>query len=426
MSATTDIMARHPADPGGRERIGPRLLLYSHDGMGLGHTRRNLAIATAVRELAPAAVVLLVTGIDEVHRLSLTDNVSILKLPGLTKIANDQYEGRGMPIPIAEFWRLRSALLVTAVKKFRPAVLLADKHPFGAKGELRAAIHALRAAGGKVCLGLRDILDTPAHVVSEWNRYYLYGRISTHHDRVLVYGQQNVFDPVKEYDFPGPLAELTRYLGYVTVTRERDVSDDGVIPLLAGVPRDRPVVLASAGGGEDGFAMLHTFIRAAAGAPWHGIVLAGLLASDKDREALRKLATEAGVTFYTFLTQYTDWLDAVGALVCMGGYNSLVEAMAHATPTVCVPRVTPRSEQLLRATAFERLGLLNTVPPEQLNVERLREQVRAALAISRPQLRDRVRDVLCLDGARQTASQLLELAAMKPVQTEVVDARQVS
>src|SRR2546422_320568 len=114
-----------------------RFLFYSHDAQGLGHTRRNLAIATALGNLSPDAAGLLVTGIHEVHRLGLPDNVSVLKLPGLRKVANEQYESRSLRIGAPDFWELRSSLLTSAVWSFRPDVVLADKHPLGAKGELR-------------------------------------------------------------------------------------------------------------------------------------------------------------------------------------------------------------------------------------------------------------------------------------------------
>src|ERR1041384_4600216 len=78
---------------------GPRLLLYSHDGHGLGHTRRNLAIAAAITELAPDAAVLIVTGTNEVHRLGVPTRVSVLKLPGWRKIGNERNAGRGPNAP---------------------------------------------------------------------------------------------------------------------------------------------------------------------------------------------------------------------------------------------------------------------------------------------------------------------------------------
>jgi predicted glycosyltransferase len=90
-------------------------------------------------------------------------------------------------------------------------------------------------------------------------------------------------------------------------------------------------------------------------------------------------------------------------------------------PTVCVPRVAPRSEQFLRASAFERLGLLSMLHPEQLNVSTLRERIEAALVTSRQQLLDRLSGTLRFDGARTAASRLLALATSRPVTSFLAD-----
>ena len=88
-----------------------RFLFYSHDGMGLGHTRRHLAIASALTELAPDTSVMLATGADEINRLGLPPQVEVLKLPALRKIANGQYVSRRLRIPTADIRALRAALL---------------------------------------------------------------------------------------------------------------------------------------------------------------------------------------------------------------------------------------------------------------------------------------------------------------------------
>src|ERR1043166_4077613 len=117
--------------------LGMRFLFYSHDGLGLGHTRRNLAIAAALTELCPEASVLLATGADYVSRLGLPPHVDILKLPGLRKVSNGEYSSRHLRIPVHEIRSLRAELLLTAVKSFSPSVVLVDKHPFGASGEFK-------------------------------------------------------------------------------------------------------------------------------------------------------------------------------------------------------------------------------------------------------------------------------------------------
>jgi len=387
-----------------------RFLFYSHDGLGLGHTRRHLAVAAALGDLDRNASILLATGADYVARLGVPRQVEVLKLPSLRKIGNDKYSARHLQMPAGEVRALRSALLVSTVKGFRPDVVLVDKHPFGASGEFKAGLQALRRQGGRAVLGLRDILDEPEQVLREWRPYHMQQRIAKHFDQVLVYGERAVFDPVCAYQFPAGMAGRTRFCGYV-VNDERAVVLPEVQPPFAGrAGRTRPVVLATAGGGEDGFRMLETFMRAAIGAPWQGCVVSGPMTPDVEQAELERLAEQCGVIFRAFVPHLALLFDSADALVCMGGYNTLTEAVSHGVPTVCVPRTVPRREQMIRAEAFARLGLLHVCPPAELHPAGLRQKVEAALLEPRARLLARARARLKFDGARQAARHLLELS----------------
>jgi len=386
-----------------------RFLFYSHDGLGLGHTRRNLALADAVTRLQPNAAVLVATSVQPVSFLGIPQNVGILKLPGIRKVDNDFYVGRNLPIPLAEHLAIRSAILRAAVESFRPDVLLADKHPFGVGNELLPALEVIRRRGGRTALGLRDIIDDPPTVGSEWERQDLARRVPEHYDRVLVYGCRDVFDPIVEYGFPPAIAEKTVFCGYVVNrTRRRWRSADA----LPSFPEDRPTVLGTAGGGQDGIEVLDGFLKASAGAGWNAVVVCGPQTHEGDRRALEAHALNAGAAFRSFLPGLAQWFGKVDALVSMGGYNTLVEAVRCGTPTVCVPRVAPRTEQLLRAKAFARIGLLRLLPPELLEPESLRREIAAVLSSSRGDLKRRARAALDFDGALNSGLELLELAGL--------------
>src|SRR2546425_7430165 len=165
-----------------------RFFFYSHDGMGLGHVRRHIAIAAALHETSPEIQILLATSVDEVSRLGLPPNVDTLKLPGLRKVANDEYCSRRLGLSNSEISALRSALLLAAVQSFRPAVVVVDKHPFGAGGEFHAALDAAKSSGARAVLGLRDILDDSVAVRREWSVGRIQDRIVDYYDLVLVYG----------------------------------------------------------------------------------------------------------------------------------------------------------------------------------------------------------------------------------------------
>ena len=165
---------------------GLRFFFYSHDGLGLGHTRRNLAIASVLSEYAPKASIMLATGVDEVDHLGVSPRIEILKLPRIQKVANGVYVSQHLRIPSNKIFALRGSILKEAVKSFRPTVMLVDKHPLGVSGELRSALKALRAAEGRAVLGLRDILDDRITVLREWASYHLQDRIAEYYDRVLI------------------------------------------------------------------------------------------------------------------------------------------------------------------------------------------------------------------------------------------------
>jgi predicted glycosyltransferase len=391
-------------------KAGMRLFFYSHDGMGLGHTRRHLAVATAVAERAPDAAILLATSAEEIARFGLPRQVEILKLPGLRKDANEEYSSRRLRVSVAEIRELRSAFLLTAIKSFRPDVVLVDKHPFGASGEFKAGLKALRRNGGRAVLGLRDILDDPEQVQREWGPYQMQQRISRYYDEVLVYGDRAVFDPIEAYNFPPALAARTHFCGYVFSRENEQTLENFDWPFPATRKRNRPVVLATTGGGEDGYRILETFIRASKKAEWQGVAVAGPMVPDAQLVALEKLAAANGVAFRNFVPHLSALFTSIDALVCMGGYNTLIESAALNVPTVCVPRVKPRVEQLMRARAFEKLGLVQVCPPAELDPATLRLRITAALAGGkRPAAGAR----LHFNGAELAANRLLSLGAKR-------------
>jgi predicted glycosyltransferase len=390
--------------------VNRRFVFYSHDGVGLGHLRRNLAIAAALTEAEPNASVLLATGCDELGAHGLAPNVDVLVLPGLRKVGNGRYSARRLPMSGHEVRALRSAQLEAAIRSFRPDVVLVDKHPVGVRGELRPALEALRETGGRVVLGLRDILDDAASVAEEWSASGVIEEMEHYVDRVLIYGDPRVHDLVEEYALPASLAALSRYCGYVVNAEPARAQAVDALPAFATRLGRRPTVLATAGGGEDGWSLLGAFVRAARDADWDAVVVCGPQLSAARRHELRARSLESGVEFHVNEPDVSSWFSHVDALVCMGGYNTLCEATSRGTPTLCVPRVRPRREQLIRARAFGRLGLLRVAEPDVLTPDLLRREVAGLLGASRRRLAERAHAALGFDGAAAAATELLALA----------------
>ena len=396
-----------PVRDGSAALTSPRFLLYSHDALGLGHVRRNLVIADALAARSPGASVILATSAEHADSLGVPERVDLMRLPAVRKVGNGRYKPRRLPIPGSDLTALREGILAAAVESYEPDVLLVDRHPLGVGDELRTALDRLRKLGGRAVLGLRDVLDDPASVREEWTAARK-AIVLEHYGRVLVYGSPSVFDTLRRSGLPAELAARSRYCGYVTMPATRDAA---AARSLRGLRNGKPLVLAATGGGEDGQQLLDTFVEAASGAGWEAIAVTGPQLSPDAARALRLRASAAGVAVRTFVPELAGWFGAVDALVCMGGYNTLLEALVRGTPTVCVPRTTPRSEQLIRARALADLGLLQVVEPGRLDGAALRREVTSALARTRRGVACAARSRLDFDGAATAAEILLAEAA---------------
>ena len=98
---------------------------------------------------------------------------------------------------------------------------------------------------------------------------------------------------------------------------------------------------------------------------------------------------------------------AADAVVSMGGYNSVGEALAVARPVVIVPRATHKIEQQIRAETLAARGLARWVHPRDLSASTLAEALEWALRLDRQAYARRVREVIpAFDGATRLTGYL--------------------
>jgi predicted glycosyltransferase len=108
--------------------------------------------------------------------------------------------------------------------------------------------------------------------------------------------------------------------------------------------------------------------------PWPALVVYGPFLPAHRREAFeRRAARLRRVTTLTFHEHLENLMEKAAAVVCLGGYNTFCEILSLNKRSIMVPRVTPRAEQLLRANAASKLGLVQVLYPDQLTPETLSE-----------------------------------------------------
>src|SRR5262245_17809614 len=103
------------------EAIRPtRLLVYSHDGFGLGNLSRTLKICERLSQEIPSLSILLLTGSPLAQAFRLPARVDYVKLPSVVRRARDQYVSRILRTPFKRLSPMRADLIQDAIRGFRP------------------------------------------------------------------------------------------------------------------------------------------------------------------------------------------------------------------------------------------------------------------------------------------------------------------
>jgi predicted glycosyltransferase len=122
------------------------------------------------------------------------------------------------------------------------------------------------------------------------------------------------------------------------------------------------------------------------------------------RRLKRSQATRPDLTVLEFEDRMEPLLDRSDRLVSMGGYNTLCEALAHGKPTLVVPRVRPRTEQLIRAERLQELGLVQMLHPDQATPDAISEWLSRDIPPPPP-----AREVIDFHGTRRIPALLTSL-----------------
>jgi predicted glycosyltransferase/ActR/RegA family two-component response regulator len=360
------VAPRHARGTPGNS-ANPRIVLYSHDTMGLGHMRRNILLARTLAESRLKASVLLVSGAREIGRFELPAGIDCLVLPSYTKSVDGDYRSRHLDMETRELVNLRSHTINVSVPAFDPDILIADNVPRGALNELDNVLATLNARGRTRCvLGLRDVLDAPARVAAEWRERNNLSAIDWHYEQVWIYGDPAIYNLCDEYQFGARFAAKARFTGYLDA-RKRAAPKAGGGPVQADAPT-RPYNLCLVGGGQDGFALARAFAAAAQPAGTVGVLISGPFMLPEHMRELQSLAADRDdFVLYGFVPEPTLLLQKARRVVAMGGYNTVNEVLAFGRPTLVVPRVRPREEQLVRAERLADLGHIDMLHPDQLD-----------------------------------------------------------
>jgi predicted glycosyltransferase len=344
--------------------VEPRIALYSHDTMGLGHLRRNILIASVLAESPINANVLLISGAREACHFAMRAGVDCVTLPSLCKDAAGDYSSKHLRWTCQQTTRLRSKIIASALDAFSPHVFIVDKIPRGIGNELDETLAVTRGRGTTHCvLGLREILDDPDTVMRQWSECDFEQTIRDYYDEVWIYGDPAVYDTVRQYAFGCATADRSFYTGYLNQSHRLKASATRHC-----VPNyEQSVVVCVVGGGQDGIGLASAFASAQMPSGWKGILITGPFLPEVDRAPLRQaVAARDDCDLIENLVEADEYIARADKVVSMAGYNTITSILSFEKPSLVVPRVAPRREQWIRASKLADQGLLTMLAPKDL------------------------------------------------------------
>jgi predicted glycosyltransferase len=352
-----------------------RIMVYSHDAYGLGNISRMLAICKYLLKSIPNLSILLISGSPILQSFRLPQGLDYIKLPCLNRGQSGEMAAKYLNADIVSTLNLRSELILAAAKNYQPDLVLVDKKPSGIRGELKATIEYLKGNLPKTnfVLLLRDILDTPQKTVEEWQKEGYYQIVESTYDRLLVVGMPEIFDLVREYQFSEAIASKVRFCGYIR--KESGLKNRRVIRQELGINNNEKLVLVTPGGGEDGYYLINNYLTGLkqkqdsfSQQQIRSLIFCGAeMPLEQQQQIYQRAQTLPGVTVLEFTNDLMSYVNTADAVICMCGYNTITEVLQKGKIAIVVPRIKPGKEQLIRAQAMAKVGLIKMIHPDLVN-----------------------------------------------------------
>lgn len=335
-----------------------RLLIYSHDSFGLGHLRRCRALAHALVEKYKGLSILILTGSPIIGRFDFKARVDFVRIPGVIKLHNGDYTSLGLHIDLADTMALRESIIHHTAKTFAPDIFLVDKEPTGLKGEVKNTLEYFKGTDTCCVLGLRDVMDDPDLLESEWQQKDAWPVLQDLYDEIWVYGPEHLNNPLQGLAQADSVSHKMQFTGYLPRQLPESI-DPGNINLP-----EKPYILVTPGGGGDGIEMVDWIVRTYEykTQPMQAYIVLGPFMPLAERTAFKQRAEKLDqVQLIDFSPHLEHLMTNAHAVIAMGGYNTFCEILSFDRPALILPRSKPRREQLIRARKAQALGLLNAL-----------------------------------------------------------------
>jgi predicted glycosyltransferase len=367
-----------------------KVLVYTHNAIGLGHLFRILAVMTGMRKWRPDIDFLVISG-SSVPHIVLRKGIEVIKLPSIKR----DLETAGSPLTprylkrsdLKEVLAYRKRVIMEAFQFFQPDVVMIEHYLAGLAEEvapLFAAKEASRYDGAKefALVNLsRGIMGGPlggsepgspsplARYLAWYDFIYLFD------DRTALEGERGILGQSL------PTEPKIHYLGKITEkTRDEIVSRPEVLSRFS--LSGKPIILISLSRHGDiaslSRSLMSAFLRTGLNQAYQIIVIIDPYLDPIVFQDLRDDPMFKEVRFLPFIYPLIDLIHTADLVICRSGYNTINEVLLTDSRALIIPECHPSGEQERRAeksrtentVVVSEQAILST-PPDSILLELL-------------------------------------------------------
>ncbi|MCI0694797.1 hypothetical protein L0337_22670 [candidate division KSB1 bacterium] len=355
-----------------------RILMYSNNSRGLGNTARTLHIAASLSKALEDCSILVLTDLPTVGRFRLEERVDYVHLPVLDANMPGLSQS-GLNIELDGKLRMRRKIAQSAIKTFRPDVVMLDESLFNHPPEMQkiTACIAEELPQAKVVWEFSDIWGAPKWVAQHWAKNGIEEVLERFGDEIFVFGARHLFDLAANYRLPERIARKLVYTGYLA---RHAASLHRVSKSFAKLHRILPLVMLCPGDGAGDFAMIDVYMRflekKAAGLAVQSFIFASPAMRSFEKHALALRARKVpNVEFHRFGKNTLQYVKFADLVIGDGEYNLTSELLSHKKMALMVPHAQEQPDNFARAHLFQKHGLVRVVQAEAYHPMTLREMI---------------------------------------------------
>lgn len=353
----------------------PSIFILCNYVYGIGHFVRVVELS---RGLCEHFEIYLINGGEPVPNYNIPEEINYIQIPAIYSVEKQQ---KLMPVDqnlnLKQCLSMRSTIITELVGKVKPDLLITEHFPFGPLFETEAISLITQVKKNnpqsKIASSVRDVIFAEegsardSHTCSLINKWY---------DLILVHGDPGIVP----FESSFPMVEKIRipfcYTGYIVQSIRQGRSQSNL-----------PILLVSVGGGRMGGELLDAVLKAheIIARQWQHQLVLFVGAFQKETQRLHEYVNQNNlhnVKIFQFDKEaYQEIIAEASAVICMGGYNSLLEAVSIGKPVLIYNRLFygNNQEQNLRMVRFQKEGLVRIINSDELDREKLADLILKAI-----------------------------------------------